>query len=87
MKLTVFSTTYCPHCPPAKKLVKELAEKYGIEYEIIDLDQTSDPEKLKLAEELGIMAVPTIVYNDSEIAFVGCPSPEELEEFIKRKLE
>jgi glutaredoxin len=87
MKLTVFSATYCPHCPPAKELVKQLAEKYSFNYEIIDLDQCSDPEKLKLAEELNIMAVPTIIYNDSEIAFVGVPRPEELEEYIKQRLD
>ncbi|MBI5253471.1 MAG: MJ0307 family thioredoxin [Euryarchaeota archaeon] len=75
VKVEVFKTEMCPHCPKAVALVKEVAKDLkNVEVEIIDAMQNP-----KRALEYGIMAVPTIVINGAK-KIVGTPSKEE---FIK----
>lgn len=75
VKVEVFKTEMCPHCPRAIALVKEAAKDLkNVEVEIIDAMQ--NPRR---ALDYGIMAVPTIVINGAK-KFVGTPSREE---FVK----
>ncbi len=75
VKVEVFKTEMCPHCPKAVALVKEVAKDLkNVEVEIIDAMQNP-----KRALEYGIMAVPTIVINGTK-KIVGTPSREE---FVK----
>lgn len=61
-KATVYSTTYCPYCRQAERL---LAEK-GADFEVIDV--TNDDEKrMWLVKETGKRTVPQIWVGDTYV--------------------
>jgi len=80
VKIIVFTSPMCPHCPPAKRVVEEVVAEIGKNIEVEYIDVMKEPEK---AAEYGIMAVPTIVI-DGEVAFVGAPTKEALREKIAK---
>ena len=59
----VYSTTYCPYCVRAKKLL----EAKGIEFEEIDLTHDEALRK-KIMQQTGMRTVPQIFIDDK---FVG----------------
>ena len=59
----VYSTTYCPYCVRAKKLL----EAKGIEFEEIDLTH-DEALKQKIMQQTGMRTVPQIFIDDK---FVG----------------
>lgn len=62
-KITIYSTTYCPHCARAKRLLEEK----NIAYEEIDLtDDSQKREELTL--KFNWMTVPMIFIGDE---FIG----------------
>ncbi|MDO5814896.1 MAG: thioredoxin family protein [Methanobrevibacter sp.] len=87
IKVEVFSTSTCPHCPAAIDAAQQAKDKLGdaIEVESVKIDDPSNPENRERAMNYQIMAVPTIVI-DGEVAFVGAPYPEELVEKLESLL-
>lgn len=85
IKVEVFSTSTCPHCPAAIDAAEQAKAKLGdaIEVEAIKIDDSA--ENRQRAIDYQIMAVPTIVI-DGEVAFVGAPYPEELVEKLESLL-
>ena len=85
IKVEVFSTSTCPHCPAAIDAAQQAKDKLGdaIEVESIKIDDSM--ENRHRAIDYQIMAVPTIVI-DGEVAFVGAPYPEELLEKLESLL-
>ena len=85
IKVEVFSTNSCPHCPAAIDAAQVAKDKLGdaIDVEIIKIDESM--ENRQRAIDYQIMAVPTIVI-DGEVTFVGAPSEEELVEVLESKL-
>ena len=79
IKVEVFSTNSCPHCPAAIDAAQKAKDKLGdaIEVESVKIDDPANPENRQRAIDYQIMAVPTIVI-DGEVSFVGAPSDEEL---------
>ncbi|MEE1134961.1 MAG: thioredoxin family protein [Methanobrevibacter sp.] len=79
IKVEVFSTSTCPHCPAAIDAAEKAKDKLGdaIEVESVKIDDPNNPENRQRAMDYQIMAVPTIVI-DGEVSFVGAPSDEEL---------
>ena len=79
IKVEVFSTSTCPHCPAAIDAAEKAKEKLGdaIEVESIKIDDAENPDNRQRALDYQIMAVPTIVI-DGEVSFVGAPSEDEL---------
>lgn len=87
-KVVVFTSPTCPHCPPTKKLVSEVAsEKDDVEYEEMS---TATPEGSRRAQELGIMSVPTIIItgpgSEQPIGLAGLPPRKGLEKAINISL-
>ena len=75
IKVEVFTSPTCPHCPAAIKLASEIAKKNPeVELEIVNV--WTNPQK---AVDYGIYAVPTIVVN-GKVTFIGAPRESE---FIK----
>lgn len=76
MKATVnvFFSPTCPHCPSAKNLAREISK----ERDDIDVKEinTMTQEGSMLANQFGIMSVPTIIIlgNDQPIGMTGTPS-------------
>lgn len=77
IKVEVFSTNSCPHCPSAIDAAQVAKDKLGdaIDVEVVKIDESE--ENRQRAIQYQIMAVPTIVI-DGEVAFVGAPSDDEL---------
>ena len=83
MLIEVITSPQCPHCPAAKRVVEEVVKKVSCDdIEVKYIDATEDPGTV---EKYSIMAVPTIVV-DGEVAFVGAPSSEQLENYLREKL-
>ena len=82
IKVEVFSTNSCPHCPSAIDAAQVAKDKLGdaIDVEVVKIDESE--ENRKRAIEYQIMAVPTIVI-DGEVTFVGAPSDDELIEKLE----
>ena len=75
VKIEIYFSPVCPHCPGAKKLVAEVAARYGGKVEVEEVDTyTAEGIKRGMANE--VMSVPT-VFIDGERSFVGFPFPEE----------
>ena len=75
VKIEVYFSPVCPHCPGAKKLVAEVAARYGGKVEVEEVDTyTAEGIERGMAKE--VMSVPT-VFIDGERSFVGFPFPEE----------
>jgi small redox-active disulfide protein 1 len=87
IKVEVFSTSTCPHCPAAIDAAEQAKDKLGdaIDVEAVKIDDPGHPENRQRAIDYQIMAVPTIVI-DGEVAFVGAPYPEELIEKLESLL-
>lgn len=82
IKVEVFSTNSCPHCPSAIDAAQVAKDKLGdaIDVEVVKIDESK--ENYERAIQYQIMAVPTIVIN-GDVAFVGAPSEEELIEKLE----
>ena len=87
IKVEVFSTSTCPHCPAAIDAAEKAKGKLGdkIDVESIKIDDPANPENRQRAMDYQIMAVPTIVI-DGEVTFVGAPSEDELITQLESKL-
>ena len=77
IKVEVFSTNSCPHCPSAIDAAQVAKDKLGdaIDVEVVKIDESE--ENRQRAIDYQIMAVPTIVI-DGEVTFVGAPGEDEL---------
>ena len=79
IKVEVFSTSTCPHCPAAIDAAQQAKDKLGdaVDVESVKIDDPAHPENRQRAIDYQIMAVPTIVI-DGEVTFVGAPMADEL---------
>jgi small redox-active disulfide protein 1 len=75
VKVEVFVSSTCPHCPGAVQVVEE-AKKQVPDMEV-QIRNVEDAENREDAINYGIMAVPTIAI-DNHVEFVGAPSLPEL---------
>ena len=87
VKVEVFSTSTCPHCPAAIDAAQKAKDKLGdsIEVESIKIDDPENPDNRQRAIDYQIMAVPTVVI-DGEVSFVGAPTESELFEKLESLL-
>lgn len=79
-RLRLFTHPICHGCVEALALVERLIqEKPEMEVEVVSL---ATPQGRALAQEAGVVIVPTIVVNGER--FVGVPSWEELRALVQR---
>ncbi len=81
VKVDVFTSDSCPHCPGAINVANEAKEVLGADMDLSIYNINSEGNRQK-ALDLGIMAVPTIAIND-EVAFVGAPTLDDLVNKVK----
>ena len=76
IKVEIFKTDSCPHCPAAVAAAESAKGKLGdkIDVEVVN---ANDPANIDRAREYQIMAVPTVVI-DGNVEFIGAPSDNEL---------
>jgi small redox-active disulfide protein 1 len=75
VKIEVYFSPVCPHCPGAKKLVAEVAARYDGEVDVEEVNTyTAEGIKRGMANE--VMSVPTVII-DSGKRIVGFPFQEQ----------
>lgn len=84
IKVEVFVSDTCPHCPGAVVVANEAKEVLGDKMDV-EILNVGDNENRQRALDYQIMAVPTIAVNN-EVAFVGAPTTEQLIEKIESLL-
>lgn len=84
MELKVFTMKTCPNCPAAKKIVQEVAQKYGAKFVEVDIG-TSEGQIEGLMYQ--IMSTPSIAIDEDVIARGKLVSKEDLEEEVKKRLK
>ncbi|MHA3682841.1 mycoredoxin [Leucobacter sp. HY1910] len=62
--ITMFSTVWCSYC----KRLKLMLDKSGIDYTIVDIEETPGTEELVKSVNGGNAVVPTVVYPDGATA-------------------
>ncbi len=90
MKILVFVSSHCPHCPNAEKVAEKIApeySEYGLSFRKVRMKTSEGKE---LASKYNIMAMPTILLLDDENneiqRIVGAPSEESLRSKIEKSL-
>lgn len=84
VKIEIFYSPICLHCPPAIDLLREVCAKYGnIEIEEVNVWDERGAAK---AIEYKISLVPAIVIN-GKVTFLGLPDREKLIEAIETALK
>ena len=82
VKIQVFVTTSCPHCPPAVVVSHYFAMLNPmITSEMIEANQFDD-----LSRRYGVQSVPMTVINDGKQTFIGSRNPEEFFKAIEKAL-
>lgn len=72
-KITIYTTTYCPYCVKAKKLL----ERKGLKYEEIDVTEKADLREMLVKKSGGRKTVPQIFIGDHHVG--GCDDLHALE--------
>lgn len=80
VKVTLVTAQWCHYCATAKKVWRELKEKFNFEYEEIDYES---PEGEKLADKFSIVSVPTTIIDD-QIVFVGVPDKDKASKTLEK---
>lgn len=80
VKLEVFTSHSCPHCPGAVAVAEEVMKNFGDE---VDYEHLNVEENMEKVREYQIMSVPTLVIN-GKTAFIGAPTEEELTKKLKK---
>lgn len=76
IKIEVFSSNSCPHCPGAIKVAQDVQNDMDLDIEV-EVVNVNDPDNMKRARDYQIMAVPTIAINGN-VEFVGAPDKSQL---------
>lgn len=84
MELKVFTLPTCQKCPAAKRMTREIAQKYGIRYTEVDM---STPEGQLDGLMHQIMSTPSIAVDQELIARGKLLSREELETEVRKRLD
>lgn len=58
--VVLLTASWCPRCPVARRLWEELRERYGLDYQELDID---GPEGQEVAARYAVEAVPAVIVN------------------------
>ena len=84
MELKVFTLPTCQKCPAAKRMAREIAQKYGIRCREVDMS-TPDGQLDGLMHH--IMSTPSIAVNQEVIARGKLLSRQALEAEVRKRLD
>ena len=84
IKIELFYSPICPHCPEAKRALREVLEETDQEFHVDEVNVFS-PEGLERAKKYGIISVPAIVIVDRH-KIMGVPGKETLLRKIKHEI-
>ena len=81
--LVDFFATWCGPCKMMSPIIDEIAEELG---ENIKVGKVDSDENMELAEEFGIMSIPTImIFENGQVikTFIGVTSKDEIMNVLK----
>lgn len=78
MKVELLVSEWCPTCPAAEKVWRQVAAEKVFEFAVLDLAQ---PEGRELAQRLRIKTIPALAI-DGALKAVGVQSPAEARELV-----
>ncbi len=78
MKVELLVSEWCPTCPQAEKVWRQVAEERAIDFAVLDMMQ---PEGRALAQRLRIRTIPAVAV-DGTLAAVGVPSLAEAHKMV-----
>jgi glutaredoxin-like protein len=78
VKIQVFVTTGCPHCPSAVIA----SHNFAMINPLIVSEMIEANQFIELSKKFGVQSVPMVIINDGARSFVGSRSPEDLFEMI-----
>ena len=81
--LVDFFATWCGPCKMMSPIIDEIAEELG---ESIKVGKVDSDENMELAEEFGIMSIPTImIFEKGQVikTFIGVTSKDEIMKVLK----
>ncbi len=87
MKILLFMSSHCPHCPGAETVARKVAPEYykhGVELKKIRM-KTSDGKQL--SRQFNIMSTPTILMLDNNETEIQRIVGEQSESSLKNKIE
>lgn len=84
VKMELFYSPICPHCPKAKETLLEVLKKVNHEIRLDEVNVMSS-EGLERAKKYNVIAVPTIVVNRRH-KIVGTPRKEKLLMLINQEV-
>jgi len=84
IKIELFYSPICPHCPEAKRVLLEVLEKFDQEFSINEVNVFS-PEGFEKARRYDLLSVPAIVIENGD-KIIGVPRKENLLRKIKREI-
>jgi thioredoxin-like negative regulator of GroEL len=73
MKVELLVSDWCPTCPQAERVWRQVAEERNIEFSVVDMSQ---PEGRALAQRLRLKTIPATAIDGALVA-VGVPSLDE----------
>ncbi len=90
MRILLFVSSHCPHCPNAERVVKKVVPEY-YDYQVtLSKVRVKTSEGKELSLKYNIRSLPTILISDdngNEIKrIVGVPSENGLKDIIEKKL-
>ena len=85
IKIEVFKTDSCPHCPAAVSAAESAKAKLGDQIDV-EIVNANDPDNIDRARQYQIMAVPTVVINGN-VEFIGAPTDSELIQKLESLLQ
>jgi len=90
MKILLFVSSHCPHCPKAESIVKRVVRAYyehGVEFKKI---RVKTAEGNELSSRFNVMSMPTIIIlddtNTETQRVVGVPNENNLKNKIESNL-
>ncbi|MBS7644146.1 thioredoxin family protein [Candidatus Bathyarchaeota archaeon] len=85
IKIEVFYTPICPHCPHAIEVVRKVTPQFGDKVQIEEVNAWTLNGQLRAAK-YHIYAVPAIAI-DGQVRFVGTPSEDKLAKVLKEEFK
>ena len=78
MKVELLVSEWCPTCPQAERVWRQVADERNIEFSVLDMAQ---PEGRALAHRLRLKTIPAVAVDGTLMA-VGVPSLEEARRMV-----
>ena len=84
VKIELFYSPICPHCPEAKRILLEVLDEFDQEFSIDEVNVFSLKE-LERAKKYDILSVPAIVIENKH-KIIGVPRKENLLRKIRQEI-